>query len=50
MNVAGWWDQEDFYGPQQAYATWEKQDKQHKNYIVIGPWNHGGWAGAQAIN
>jgi putative CocE/NonD family hydrolase len=44
MNVAGWWDQEDFYGPQQAYATWEKQDKQHKNYIVIGPWNHGGWA------
>ncbi|HEX5149892.1 MAG TPA: CocE/NonD family hydrolase [Parafilimonas sp.] len=45
MNVAGWWDQEDFYGPQKAYATWEKHDFQRKNFIVIGPWNHGGWAG-----
>jgi putative CocE/NonD family hydrolase len=45
MNVAGWWDQEDFYGPQKAYETWEKTDKNHKNFIVIGPWNHGGWAG-----
>ena len=44
MNVAGWWDQEDFYGPQKAYETWEKKDTHHKNYIVIGPWNHGGWA------
>lgn len=44
MNVAGWWDQEDFYGPQKAYETWEKKDKFNKNYIVIGPWNHGGWA------
>jgi uncharacterized protein len=44
MNVSGWWDQEDFYGPQKAYETWEKKDYNHKNYIVIGPWNHGGWA------
>jgi uncharacterized protein len=44
MNVAGWWDQEDFYGPQKAYEQWEKKDTQHKNYIVIGPWNHGGWS------
>jgi uncharacterized protein len=44
MNVAGWWDQEDFYGPVKAYETWEKLDKDHKNYLVIGPWNHGGWA------
>ena len=45
MNVAGWWDQEDFYGPQKAYETWEKKDKSNKNYIVIGPWNHGGCGG-----
>lgn len=44
MNVAGWWDQEDFYGPIQAYETWEKQDHQHRNVLVVGPWNHGGWA------
>ena len=45
MNVAGWWDQEDFYGPQKAYETWEKQDAHNRNFLVIGPWNHGGWAG-----
>jgi uncharacterized protein len=45
MNVAGWWDQEDFYGPVEAYETWEKFDKNHRNFLVIGPWNHGGWGG-----
>lgn len=44
LHVAGWWDQEDFYGPVQAYQVLEKQDASHKNFIVIGPWNHGGWA------
>ncbi|MEO6315022.1 MAG: CocE/NonD family hydrolase [Chitinophagaceae bacterium] len=44
MNVAGWWDQEDFYGPLKTYELWEKKDAGHKNHIVIGPWNHGGWA------
>ncbi len=45
LNVTGWWDQEDFYGPQIAYSTWEKRDRKHLNYLVIGPWNHGGWSG-----
>lgn len=44
LNVAGWWDQEDFYGPLKTYETWEKKDQQHKNFLVVGPWNHGGWA------
>jgi len=44
MNVAGWWDQEDFYGPLKAYETWEKQDSKNQNMLVVGPWNHGGWA------
>jgi hypothetical protein len=44
MNVAGWWDQEDFYGPLKAYQLWEKGDVSHKNFLVAGPWNHGGWA------
>jgi putative CocE/NonD family hydrolase len=44
LNVGGWWDQEDFYGPLEAYATWERKDINHFNYIVEGPWNHGGWA------
>jgi putative CocE/NonD family hydrolase len=44
LNVAGWWDQEDFYGPLKIYETLEKFDQGHRNYLVAGPWNHGGWA------
>jgi hypothetical protein len=43
MHVGGWWDQEDFYGPLKAYEVLEKSDKNHLNYLVVGPWNHGGW-------
>jgi putative CocE/NonD family hydrolase len=45
LNVAGWWDQEDFYGPMKIYEIMEQEDPDHLNYIVAGPWNHGGWAG-----
>ncbi len=45
MHVAGWWDQEDFYGPQRIYAGLEAHDAGHLNYFVTGPWNHGGWNG-----
>lgn len=44
LNVAGWWDQEDFYGPMRTYENLEKSDTRHLNYLVAGPWNHGGWA------
>ncbi|QJD80631.1 CocE/NonD family hydrolase [Spirosoma rhododendri] len=44
QNVAGWWDQEDFYGPVTAYQLWEKGDDKRQNHLVVGPWNHGGWA------
>lgn len=45
LNVAGWFDQEDFYGPVKIYREAEKNDRNHLNYLVVGPWNHGGWAG-----
>jgi putative CocE/NonD family hydrolase len=44
LNVAGWWDQEDFYGPIKIYELLERQDKENKNFLVVGPWNHGGWS------
>jgi putative CocE/NonD family hydrolase len=44
LNVAGWWDQEDFFGPMATYSNLEKADSKHLNYLVVGPWNHGGWA------
>ena len=43
LNVAGWWDQEDFYGPVTIYQTLEAFDTGGMNYLVVGPWNHGGW-------
>ncbi len=43
LNVAGWWDQEDFYGPVRIYDALERHDRDHKNFLVVGPWNHGGW-------
>jgi len=45
LNVAGWWDQEDFYGPQKIYETLEPFDGQKMSFFVAGPWNHGGWMG-----
>jgi putative CocE/NonD family hydrolase len=45
LNVAGWWDQEDYWGPMKIYQTLEKSDTDHKNYLVVGPWRHGGWGG-----
>ena len=48
LIVAGWWDQEDFYGPLTIYQAEERGDLQQRNFLVIGPWNHGGWARAGA--
>jgi putative CocE/NonD family hydrolase len=44
LNVAGWWDQEDFYGPIKIYELLERHDRDNKNFLVVGPWNHGGWS------
>jgi uncharacterized protein len=44
LTVGGWWDQEDFYGPLTTYATLEHLDTAGVNTLVVGPWNHGGWA------
>src|SRR5262249_38156149 len=44
LNVTGWWDQEDFYGPNKIYEWREKNASSHFNCLAAGPWNHGGWA------
>jgi len=43
IHVAGWWDQEDFYGPQKIYEKLERGDAKGWNYFVAGPWFHGQW-------
>jgi uncharacterized protein len=48
LEVGGYWDQEDMWGTQAEYAAMrpheDPNDPQHKVYLVLGPWNHGGWA------
>ncbi|MBN2246761.1 MAG: CocE/NonD family hydrolase [Candidatus Aminicenantes bacterium] len=45
LNVAGWFDAEDFYGPMSIYYTIEKLNSENKSILAVGPWRHGGWAG-----
>ena len=43
LNVAGFWDQEDPWGPWQIFRHAEEQDPNHTNLMVAGPWFHGEW-------
>ena len=43
LNVAGFWDQEDPWGPWQIFRHSEESDPQHQNFMVAGPWYHGEW-------
>lgn len=45
LDVGGWYDQEDFRGPLRIYNLLERHDTNNQNFIVVGPWNHGGWQG-----
>ena len=46
LYVHSQWDQEDIYGAIAAYAATEAKDVHNdRNYLVIGPWRHGGGNG-----
>ena len=45
MTVGGWYDNEDLYGALRTYQAIEKQNPGIFNVLVVGPWDHGGWAG-----
>lgn len=45
LTVGGWFDAEDFYGPMHIFQTIERTSPQTQNFLVVGPWPHGGWAG-----
>ncbi len=57
LEVGGYWDQEDMWGTQAEYAALRAgehdaglqpgspaNDPQHRVFLVLGPWNHGGWS------
>jgi uncharacterized protein len=43
LNVAGFWDQEDPWGPWQIFRRAAEHDPDRTNFIVAGPWFHGEW-------
>lgn len=43
LNVAGFWDQEDPWGPWQIFRHAKENDPDHTDFIVAGPWYHGEW-------
>lgn len=44
LVVGGWFDAEDLFGSLHTYEAIEKQSPVNNNFIVMGPWTHGGWA------
>ena len=43
LNVAGFYDQEDPWGPWQVFRHAAEHDPDHTNLMVAGPWYHGEW-------
>jgi len=43
LNVAGFWDQEDPWGPWQIFRHSLESDPEHTSLMVAGPWFHGQW-------
>ena len=44
MTVGGWYDAEDLFGTIQTYQSIETKNPYIFNVLVMGPWQHGGWA------
>jgi putative CocE/NonD family hydrolase len=43
LNVAGFWDQEDPWGPWQIFRHAQEHNPDRTNFMVAGPWYHGQW-------
>ncbi len=44
MTVAGWFDGDDLAGPFKTFHSIDALNPDAVNTLVVGPWNHGGWA------
>jgi uncharacterized protein len=44
LIVGGWLDAEDFAGPFALFHGLEKLSPGNDTHLVVGPWDHGGWA------
>jgi putative CocE/NonD family hydrolase len=44
MTVGGWFDAENLFGALEVFNTIKRDSPKSKNYLVMGPWVHGGWS------
>jgi putative CocE/NonD family hydrolase len=44
MTVGGWFDAEDLWGSLATYRAWNDKSPHAEVALVMGPWQHGGWA------
>ena len=44
LNVIGWFDDQDYFGPWAIYKAITRLNPQNQNHVVVGPWSHGGWS------
>ncbi|MSQ95437.1 MAG: CocE/NonD family hydrolase [Gemmataceae bacterium] len=47
MTVGGWFDAENLFGALETHRRLEADSKNSNNFLVMGPWIHGGWNGGQ---
>ncbi len=50
LVVGGWFDAEDMFGALKTYEAIEQQNTTNNNYLLMGPWTHGAWAGKEWKN
>ena len=43
LTVGGWFDAENLFGALQVHEYVQKQSPATTNFLVMGPWVHGGW-------
>ena len=48
LNVAGFWDQEDPWGPWKIFRGAGENDPAGNNLMAAGPWYHGAWHAGKA--
>jgi uncharacterized protein len=47
LTVGGWYDAEDLFGALEAFKRIESASPDTTNFLVMGPWIHGGWNNGQ---
>lgn len=50
LVVGGFYDAEDQWGAEHTYKSIEEKNKKNNNSLVMGPWNHGGWASIRPMD